>query len=188
MHFTLEQDRKILEANIGAGGVGLFDLERVKVPTGGITFWEVMVDGTPKPAEKLDVIVLAFRDGRQFWKEKYGVGESGPPDCSSMDLVTGTGDIWEGGKQACASCPYNQWGSAVDDKGNPGAGKACSESRWMLCVRPGDLLPFLLRVPPSSLKAVRSAFLSLGSQRIPYWGVTLELGLRKTKPRTPRRE
>lgn len=67
--------------------------------------------------------------------------------------------------RACATCPFNRWGTAVDDSGNTKSrGKACREKRLILFLRDGDALPVVVAAPPSSIRAV-GQFLSMMETR-----------------------
>lgn len=165
--------QEIIRKNIGEAGIGEFDLDRYKVPTGGSTTWE-HEEGAKG---EIQAVIVGYQDARTFWREPFGGGgESGPPDCMSRDLVHGEGD--PGG--LCQTCPYNQWGSISEVKGK-GKGKACREVRKMIFVEPGDVLPKLLVVPPSSLKPVRTYFLRLAGKQVGYWQTTTRIRLQRTK-------
>lgn len=172
-----EADQEVMHANLAGGSIGQFDLQRVKVPTGGITQWATVdANGTDIMTPAIQGVVVGWHDSRQHWAEAFGGGNT-PPDCVSHDLVVGVGD--PGGR--CASCRFAQWGSQVKQDGTPGRGQDCRSTRALLILGPNDILPTLLIVPPGSLKAVRGYFLMLTSKRIPYWGVITSFELTKTK-------
>ena len=93
------------------------------------------------------------------------------PKCFSRDLVgpdkdseQPQGKIIPEGEEVpkgllCGSCPQNQWGSAVDEKGDPTRGKACKEVRRIFFIPEGHISPHWIAVPPSSLKALGSYFM-----------------------------
>jgi hypothetical protein len=165
-----------LKENIGAQGLKPFDLDRVKVPAGGGTTWEVPSLKGPQNAPVLEGIIMHFRDVRSYWKEAFG-GGANPPDCASQDGMVGVGV--PGG--ACHSCPLAEFGSAPKKNGKGGRGQACKQIRMMLLLRQDDMVPLLILAPSSSLKAARSFFLRLVSNGLPYYGVTTQLRLTKTK-------
>ncbi len=67
--------------------------------------------------------------------------------------------------RACATCPFNRYGSDVDhETGQVRRGKACREKRVLLFLRDGDSLPIVILSPPSSIKAV-DAFVTLCATR-----------------------
>ena len=166
------------------GKQSMNDLEKIKVPSGGTTSWEVIgKNGEEEMVKALEVVVVAAQDVRVFYATKYSGGNE-PPDCASLDCITGivgenapeeiTGD--------CASCPKSQWGSAVDEDGNPTDGKACNERKMCLIYRPEDMVPIVLSIPPSSLKEVSRTFSRIAVARHrPYWGCVFSLTLSKEK-------
>lgn len=165
----------ILKNNMGAASVKPFDLDRIKVPTGGSQMWELPslrgVQGSPV----IEGIILHVRAMRSFWQEKYGSGQGNvPPDCTSTDLLRGVGK--PGGD--CQKCPFAQYGSAIDDKGQPGKGQACKESKLLLVMRQDDVVPLLIIVPPTSLKPAMKYLLRLANAGLPYQAVTTQFRLK----------
>lgn len=165
-----------MKQNIGTQGLKPFDLDRVKVPAGGGLSWEVPSLKGPQSIGLLEGIVLQFKDVRSYWSEKFGGGNS-PPDCASADSLLGVGK--PGG--SCVACPLSQFGSATDDKGQPGKGQACRQIRMLMFLRQDDLLPILVVLPPTSVKAARQFFLRLVQGGYPYYGVTMQLALERDK-------
>jgi len=118
--------------------------ERVKIPSGGATMYEMPTDdGDETESVKVySAVILHQHALNAFYSNKY-TGGSNPPDCASIDGKTGVGD--PGGD--CATCHLNQYGS-----GENGA-KACKNRRRLYMLRPGELFPLLLSLPTGSLKA-----------------------------------
>lgn len=129
--------------------------DRVKVPSGGGIMWEIPNPDDPENpimSKELIGVIVDHHPINAWWKEKYS-GQKNPPDCFSLDgkmgLNTKTGEL-----RPCVTCPMNQWGTAVDDKGNPTKGKACKNMRRVYLMQPGNMFPILLAVPPTSLPAI----------------------------------
>lgn len=162
---------EVIRENVG-GGIGRFDLDRVKIPAGGGTTWEVPTLEGAEPFKELAGVVVQFADQRAYWKEPFG-GGANPPDCSSTDCVKGVGDPGV----ECDRCPFSQFGTATRQDGGEGRGQACRLVRVLYMVLPHSILPVVVAVPPSSLKPVRQYFLRLASQGIPYHGVVTKLRL-----------
>ena len=82
--------------------------DRVKIPSGGATMFELPGDEADEPemVKEFSAVILHHHPVLQYYKEKY-TGGSNPPDCGSFDGVTGEGT--PGG--VCAQCPLNQFGS-----------------------------------------------------------------------------
>ncbi len=163
----------VIRVNVGPGGITPADLERIKVPAGGQLAWTLDDD---EPAKEFEGVILAQRDIRAYWRERYN-GEHTPPDCYSQDAETGVGT--PGG--SCAACPFAQFGSAVNEKGEAGKGQACALRRVLLILRPDNRLPVVLSVPPSSLKPVRNYLLRLSNKGTIFTDVTTVFGLAAEK-------
>lgn len=168
---------ELIEDNLQGAQLTPFSLDRIKVPSGGSTMWLVPDLDEGEKAEKLITgIVIYNQFSRAYWPVKYGQGDSGPPACSSLDNTIGVGT--PGGE--CKSCPFNQWGSAVDQSGNPTRGKACQERRFLFMLRPDSLLPVVIQTPTTSMSGFNSFVLRLISDNgTPLHHVILDLGLTK---------
>ena len=112
---------------LGADFAGLdFQLDRVKLPAGGGTAFEVPADdgeGTDMVKE-LRGVILFNHPAYAMYRDKYAGGNAAP-DCSSFDGITGCGN--PGG--ACADCPYNKFGSG------DGKSKLCKNKRLLYILR-----------------------------------------------------
>lgn len=162
----------VLEAmreNVGNQPIRAQELARIKIPAGGGKAWE-LPDG--KVATEFSGVVIYAQDSRAYWKEGLddGAGAGKPPDCASDDAETGHGD--PGG--ACAHCPLAEFGS-------DGRGQACKQVRLLFVLLPGELLPVVVSLPPTSLKPARSFMLRLASKGVPYYGVVTKFLLEGTK-------
>ena len=170
-----KQLREVVDANLGGQNLTEFDLERVKVPGGGGLTWEI---GDDESSKVLEGIIVHWRDGNAYWEESFdSTGGGTPPDCSSQDGIVGKGT--PGGP--CGKCPFNEFGSGMDAKGKPTKGKACKNFRVLFMIRPEELLPIAVIVPPTSLREVRRYFMRLASRAIPYHNLVTQLTLEKTK-------
>lgn len=170
-----EEIREIIQANV-AGGFGIteFNLDRVKVPLGGATTWQVPTLEGPKGHEALSGIILYYKDQRAYWEQDMGeTGGGMPPDCTSNDGKAGHGN--PGG--SCEECPHSQWGSRDEKR----RGQACRTVRMMFVIPPDGVIPVVLSVPPSSLRSVIQYFLRLASNRIPYYGCVTKFSLEPVK-------
>jgi len=170
-----QQLTKFLIENIGAQGLRPQDLDKIKVPAGGGSAWEVPTLKGPEPVKVLEGIVLHFKDVRAYWASK-GTGNN-PPDCSSSDGLVGVGN--PGGD--CHKCPLAQFGTATDEAGNPGKGQACKQMRLLLFLRQDDMIPMIINLPPTSIQNAKKYFLRLVANGYPYYGVTTQLRLEQAK-------
>lgn len=117
--------------------------ERIKIPAGGSTVFEVPGEepGKTDAVKEFSAVILFHHPLHAFYRDSY-TGGNNPPDCGSYDGLVGVG--FPGGE--CAVCPHNQFGSAEN------GGKACKNRRRIYVLREGELLPLLLSLPTGSLK------------------------------------
>lgn len=165
---------KLLDAlreNMGGEKLTEFDLERVKMPSGGGAFWEVpSIDG-PQALKEIEGVVVLTKNVRAYWPVAMEEGTgSDPPQCSSADGIIGVGD--PGGH--CEACPFAQFGSHRD-----GRGQACKQMRQLFLLTESSMLPMVLTLSPTSLAAARKYFMRLASATPPryYWETTTKVSL-----------
>lgn len=157
----LGDDSDALEAmtfNLQGESIDEFDLDRVRVPAGGLTVFE-----TPEgdAVKEIEGIIVQVQQRRAYWEKAFGDGGNVPPDCSSTDGLVGIGD--PGGN--CAHCPFNQFGTAVKQDGSAGRGKRCRESRALFLIRAEDHLPLVIVAPATSIKGVKQYLMKLPVRR-----------------------
>lgn len=133
-----------------------FKPQRVKINKDSQTFVDPLGNGL----DELRGVVVHKQKIRGLWNKDDVLV------CSSLDCITGTERDEEGRpivtgtdtngnpiykKRACSSCPWNEWGSAVDESGQRRKGKACKEQRRIFMMVPGYQLPIVLTLPPTSI-------------------------------------
>ena len=118
-------------------------LDRIKVPSGGITVFELPSEGSnePETIREFTGVILHHHPVFAYYKDEYTGGKE-PPDCGSFDGVTGEGD--PGGE--CAKCRFNQFGTGANGS------KACQNRRLLYILREGEVFPLMLSLPTGSLK------------------------------------
>ena len=117
--------------------------ERIKIPSGGATMFELPSEGDDTESVKeFSGVILHHHTLNAYYKTKY-TGGSNPPDCGSFDGITGEGD--PGGE--CKRCRFNQFGTGENGS------KACKNRRRVFILREGEVFPLLLSLPTGSLKA-----------------------------------
>ncbi|MCP4878294.1 MAG: hypothetical protein GY896_22810 [Gammaproteobacteria bacterium] len=165
----------IIQANIGASGITMGNLTRVKIPTSGGTKWNVPSIRGEQLMDEIEGIVIHHKEARAYWKKSIDEGGGGqPPDCSSEDGYNGKGD--PGG--ACAECPFNKWGSEP----KAGRGKACKQLRIVYLLPKGrSFLPYLFILPPTSLKPMGNYLVGLAAEALRVNAVRTIFRLEKTK-------
>lgn len=129
-----------MQANYG-GQASVQDLDQVSVPSGGGTIWQLPSIEGPVEVKEFEGVIVAHKWMRSYWAKPRGEGGDGPPDCFSIDMVTGRGT--PGG--ACDGCQFNEWDSAPR-----GTGKACKERHMLFVFTPDIMLPWVVNVPPTS--------------------------------------
>ena len=177
------------ELQVLLGELGPLDpfsgMDRLKVPTGGGTTWQVPTLRGEESAKEMTGVILFIKPTRSFRRESFDeTGGGTPPDCSSDDLIEGVGD--PGG--LCVRCPFNQWGSLsqLNPKRDDSQGKACRETRLLFLILPNKRIPLIIVVPPSSLSGkfpgtVQKYLLGLASEGLAPWAVETTLSLHTEK-------
>jgi hypothetical protein len=99
-----------------------------------------------------------------------------PPDCSSVDGITGVARPGINAGGACAQCPLARWESAQD-----GAGQACKQVKQLFFLRGDSMFPEVVSLPPTSVKAARQFLVKLTTQGIPYYGALVAIELEKAQ-------
>lgn len=180
---TNNRKLKALMYNIEqAGGVTEADIRRVKNPSGGGIMLEIEnplgKDKDPECVRDLVGVPILVASRRQLWGDK-NLGSGDRPVCSSTDMVHGVKrrddktnavDIPKpildiavpGGTEGlCAGCYFDNWDTAINQKGEQGRGKRCQETRVIYFLRKGDILPIKVTIPPSSIGNFRKSIKAL---------------------------
>jgi hypothetical protein len=157
--FALIENPAVLQAisyNLQGEQISESDLDRIRVPAAGGVTWEVpTLSGDVDSVKEIEGIILHSGIRRAFWENPNPTGDA--PDCASSDGLYGIGD--PGGE--CATCPFNEFGSAIKADGSEGRGKRCREMRAILFLRREDRLPVVVMAPPASLKNVKQYMVRL---------------------------
>lgn len=154
-------------------------ITRIKIPSGGAIAFEVPGDDPENPdmVKELIGVIVDKHPINAYWAAKYE-GQNNPPDCSSMDGVSGIGN--PGGD--CKNCPYNQWGTATNPDGTPGKGKACKNMHRIYLLRSGEAFPLLLTLPPTSIKAFSTYIAkSIVAKGMKSYSVVTRISLKKAQ-------
>lgn len=152
--------------------------QRFKITGGGSTLFELPDEesGKPEYVPALRGVILFHHPANGYWVGDP-TDEDKAPLCSSVDGVNGYGD--PGG--TCAACYLNRFGSGEDGKS-----KACKNMRHIYLLQSGELMPKVLYLPPTSLKAfdrfINAAFLC---RNRPSYGGVVEITLHREEKPTP---
>lgn len=180
---------QVIEDNFGEEGFSPSDLDRLKVPSGGGTAWDIPDEA---PARFVEGVVIHRQPTRSFWFKKRGEDgeEDGPPDCYSPEAKIGVGVFGvlesrpEGADPTinpsgeCATCPMNVFGSSTTGSGN---GKACKEQMQVYLLQEEAVLPIQLSLPPTSLRGWKKYMTRLASKGKSYMAVVTKFGLEVEK-------
>ncbi len=145
------------------------------------------VDGEMIAVPSIEVVLVKANKGtsKVFYMKGYDEkAEAQKPDCFSNTGDRPDPSVAEPQSKSCAVCPHNQWGSKIGDNG--GKGKACQDSVRMAIATP-DLIndPYLLRVPPASIKGLGEYGKMLAKRGVGYNMVVTRIGFDMESP-TPK--
>jgi len=163
---------EVIQENLGGEKLQPSDLDKIKVPSGGSLSWELpdLSEGSIASKE-IEGVIIYKKNFNVYWEKDFAASDGGQaPDCFSNDTMFGEGN--PGG--ACNKCPFNQWGS-------DGAGKACKNKASLFILLPGSLLPVVLTLPPTSMKAAKTYFMRLASGGVKYSDAITKMSLEKEK-------
>tara|TARA_Y100000310_G_scaffold331890_2_gene406372 strand:+ start:15676 stop:16509 length:834 start_codon:yes stop_codon:yes gene_type:complete len=186
----------LLRANLGDDEeISERDLTRVGFPSGKVAVFEIETeDGTETPQE-IQGIILYAGSRRALWGDPYGTSaEKTPPICSSIDAKVGVGYLTKeeaaaaaekpGGsipQRLCKTCPKAQFGSGVDEKGEPTKGQACQQRKLLFLAVPDRAMPIVLSLPPTSIAAHKAYGMKLASVGKDIRSVVTKISLKKDK-------
>lgn len=107
-------------------------------------------------SETLDVVIIGVNANvsKVFYDTSYDpAAEEKPPTCWSDNGTGPSVSASEPQANTCASCPHNEWGSAINANGKKV--KACNDAKKIAVIIPGDPMVYQLRIPPATLKALK---------------------------------
>jgi hypothetical protein len=125
------------------------------------------------PATYIEVVLVkANKNNSKVW---YATGytegaEAKKPDCYSTDGVAPAADAEKPQAKSCQACKFNQWGSKITEGGKKA--KMCTDTVRLAIAKP-DMLndPYLLRVPPASIRPLAEYGQLLAKRGVKYNGV-----------------
>ena len=139
------------------------------------------------PATSIDMVIVKANKGtsKVFYINGYSEGaENTKPDCYSNAGDKPDASATSPQSKTCATCPNNAWGSKIGENG--GKGKACQDS-VRLAVATLDQIndPYLIRVPPASIRALGEYGSMLKKRGVGYNMVVTKIGFDIESP-TPK--
>ena len=157
--FTALANNNILEEALADEYAGLeFSIDRVKLPAGGGTAFEVPAEDGEDTEMVKDItgVILYNHPAFAYYASAFAGGHAAP-DCSSIDGVTGVGT--PGGD--CRTCPYNKFGSG------DGQSKLCKNKRMLYILREGERSAVPADGEPQDLHQLREAPAHEGKKDLP---------------------
>ena len=133
-------------------GLGTIPLDRAKFPGSGGTTFDITDDENedePMPVDSIEGIIVFHHAMNSRWESGFD-GTNEPPVCSAINGKVGL-NVQTGEVLSCATCPYNEFGSASD-----GNSKACKNIHRLYISRNGNPVPLVVALPPTSLKSFKN--------------------------------
>jgi len=160
-------------------------LQRIKVPTGGMSAFQVEELDGPQVYQHIDVILIAIKGRQKAWwaSSLEDSGGGAPPTCVSKDGIHGVGNNTVDAdapitKHLCAECPWDQYGSS---RFGGSKGKDCKDYSLLFFFRNGNRIPSVMTVPATSLKGLQNYILRLIDNGKRFEGVVTRLSLDQTQ-------
>ena len=166
-----ERLKAVIRTNLGDSMPSAFDLQRIRMPAAGGKMWSVPTPSGDATRPNIEGIVVVFQACRGWWPGAYGGNR--PPQCTSPDRRTGFGN--PGGD--CGRCLHAQWGTAVNQVGEATRGQACKSIVRLFVVTEGIILPYMLSLPPTSLRGFRAYLVKRTMVPESYRAVVTRIGL-----------
>lgn len=163
---------------------------RAKISKDG-DFYSFEHDDTP--VRKFRGIILHAGRANAYWHEKDDKANSvtlddipadwnhNVPLCTSNNLINGSKSRVDGSANneavkcfgQCSGCFLNDFGTAVDDAGQPQKGKACTNLWQIVVLREKFRVPYLLTLTPTSLKIFEKYIQGIQLKGWPVWTVII---------------
>jgi hypothetical protein len=156
----------LLDDHFGGKMPPVHKLDHVAIPTGGNIMWDI--PGFDKPQESFSGVILHRQPNRQLYRNPFGKGPKEAPICSSKDGIIGIGD--PGG--SCEDCPKSKFGPNNERP-------ECPDKEDVYILRPNGLLPSILSLPSTSLKALTDYGMRLFNQGQFLYGVETTFSLER---------
>ena len=174
MYDGMDEDMQaeMLDEMEDLGDAGI-DYRTIKMPSGKVKSFTVESDDPEDPDQLKELVgVMLFTHAMNArWLGEYG-GENRLPVCSSWDAKSGL-DTETGEVVSCDRCPYNQF----KDDGSGISRKACKNMRRIYLMLDGKPNLYMLVVPPTSLRDVKTQLRRVMSNSGGYTGAILSFTL-----------
>lgn len=174
---TADQDFTMEDMMEELDGLGSISFDRIKIPSGGGSAFEIPGDDPDNPdvSKTVEGVIVLHQPCNVYFRYKFGESDEKMPDCSSADGKTGTMRD-TGTEKQCATCKYNQFGSADD-----GNGKACQNRIDLYILMDGGMFPVVLSLPATSIKVFKDYLKSIVFRKKKLMQVKTSISLKKAK-------
>ena len=128
----------------------------------------------PKKAGEEDAPIVREFEGiildqyitKAYWTSPMGKGSGGPPDCASLNGITPY--VKEPiNPDGCVTCPFNKFGSGIDQDGNATRGKRCRDQKRVIVVLDEHDLPCRLMLSAMNIGPFDTYMMDLRDQGTP---------------------
>lgn len=136
----------------------------------------------PEAAQFVEGVMIRINDkARTYYKGRFNPNETDAekkkPTCYSHDGITPSDFSLEKQNDKCATCKWSAFGTAVDEQGQARKGSACaSNARVAFATTDKIAEPYLLRVPPTSLRPLRDIVDLVRKRNMPYPIIVVRIG------------
>jgi hypothetical protein len=170
--------QELIQENLGTDSIDIYQLDQVKMPSGGSTTWIVPSIEGDKDERVIEGVIAYWHLDKAFWRERMEESGGGSaPDCRGVLVDQGNFKVWHGVGDPgifCDGCPMN-----VFPEG--GGRKPCKDMARLYVLRPGDVMPLVITLSPASIKPLQQYMRRLTTNGMQYWTVVTKLALNRTE-------
>ena len=154
-----------------------------------VTRDDVYGDGSTDPSASIEVVLVKApaHVSKVFYAKGFTEGDSGPPDCWSVNAVAPDAGAAHKQSKTCAGCPQNVFGTAQNARTasaararrapTSSASPSCPPRTSTISLSAGRCLP--PGCPPDSLKEIKDYGAKLDQRGIPYNAVSTRVSFQQ---------
>jgi len=135
----------------------------------------IMPDG--KKVETFVGCILDVTSPNAWWEGKYDPGQTGPPQCSSLDGHRPDMMSEKPQSKLCKECEMNQFGTGINQDGTSSKGKACKNMKRIHILIGEGILPYRLTTSATSITPIELYISLMTNEGYPYQVVKTEFSL-----------
>lgn len=145
----------------------LKSVENYKLPRAKVTGEGFQLGDDDEPVEMLEGVLIHAKKTNVYYDKPYNPSEVTPPTCFSKDGITPDRSIEKPVHATCKGCPMAEFGT-----NSMKSGKACRNLKPLFLIRKTEegfsLIPRLVLITPTSLKAANAYLMDLTERGISY--------------------